>query len=73
MEIKFCENNFSQGTEAVAKKIRKEFSSIDVEVEACLGYCSDCAVKPYALVDDEMVIAETADNLYEKIVEMLNE
>jgi uncharacterized protein YuzB (UPF0349 family) len=32
-----------------------------------LGYCGDCAVGPYALVDDEMIQADTADELLKKI------
>jgi len=71
MEVKFCENNFSFGTEEVVKKLEKNYEDVEVSVEGCLGYCGDCAVGPYALVDDELVQAETADELYEKIVEML--
>ena len=64
-KIQFCEHNFSQGTEDIVDKLRKE--NIDVEVESCLGYCGDCAVGPIALVDDELVVADTAEELYESI------
>jgi uncharacterized protein YuzB (UPF0349 family) len=71
MEIKFCENNFSHGTEDVVKKLEENYSDVEVVVEGCLGYCGDCAEGPFALVDDELVQAETADELYDKIVEMM--
>ena len=70
-EVKFCENNFSQGTEDVVKKIENELKDVNVEVEPCLGYCGDCAVGPFALVNDELIQAETADELYQKIKDEL--
>ncbi|MDR7855073.1 DUF1450 domain-containing protein [Tissierella sp.] len=66
-KIQFCENNFSYGTEEIVNKLRDE--DFDVEVESCLGYCGDCAVGPFALVDDELIQADTADELYEMIKE----
>lgn len=66
-EIKFCENNFVHGTEAVMTKLRQNFPDVLVAVEPCLGYCGDCANGPYALVDDELVQADSADELYEAI------
>lgn len=67
MEVKFCENNFSFGTEEVVNKIKDELQDVTVEVEPCLGYCGDCAVGPFALVNDELVQADTSDELFEKI------
>ncbi|HBV86543.1 DUF1450 domain-containing protein [Desulfosporosinus sp.] len=66
-QVKFCENNFQFGTEYVADNLKKD--GVSVEVESCLGYCGDCAVGPFALVDDELVQAESADELYDMIRE----
>lgn len=71
MEVKFCENNFSYGTEEVMKSLKDNHKDIEVSVESCLGYCGDCAEAPYALVDDEMIQAETPEELLEKIEEMI--
>ncbi len=71
MEVKFCENNFSFGTEEVAKALKEKYENIEVSIEGCLGYCGDCAVGPYALVDDEMIQADTADELLKKIEDKL--
>ncbi len=71
-EIKFCENNFSFKTEETMKKLKENFSDASISVESCLGYCGDCAVAPYALVNDELVQADTADELFEKIKKDIN-
>lgn len=68
-EIKFCENNFSQGTEEVTAKLEKDEVAFDVE--PCLGYCGDCAVGPFALLDDELIQTETPEELYNKIKESI--
>jgi uncharacterized protein YuzB (UPF0349 family) len=70
-EIKFCENNFTFGTEETMKKLKENYSNADVSIEPCLGYCGDCAVGPYALVNDEMIQDDTADELFEKIENMI--
>ena len=64
-EIKFYENNYPQGAEEVTAKLEK--AGISFEVEPCLGYCGDCASGPFALVDDELIQADTPEELYEKI------
>lgn len=67
-EIKFCENNFSHGVEEIANKLENE--GMEVEIAPCLGYCRDCAGGPFALVNDELITAGTADELYSKIKSM---
>jgi uncharacterized protein YuzB (UPF0349 family) len=64
-DVKFCENNYSQGVEEVIRKLQGD--GVDIEVEPCLGYCGECAMNPIALVNDELVEAETPDELYDKI------
>ena len=70
-EIKFCENNFTFGTEETMKKLKENNPGLDITAEDCLGFCGDCAVGPYALVDDELIQADTAEALYEKIKSMI--
>lgn len=66
-KVQFCENNFSHGTEDLIDKLRNK--NIDVEVQPCLGYCGECAVSPIALVDDELIVADSPEELYESIKE----
>lgn len=70
-EVKFCENNFAHGTDEIAERIENELDDVAVLVETCLGHCDDCAVGPFALVNDKLIKADTAEELYEKIVEQL--
>lgn len=68
-KIQFCENNYDQGIEEVIEMLDND--EIEYEVESCLGYCDECAMHPFALVDDEYVEAETPEELYSEIKEML--
>lgn len=70
-EIKFCENNFTHGTEETAKNLQENYPHIDVTVESCLGYCGDCAAGPFALVNDELIQADSADELYKEIEKLI--
>lgn len=68
-DIKFCENNYAHGTEDVINRLKDD--KIVVEVEPCLGYCGECAEKPFALVDDDYIEADSPEELYDKITEIL--
>lgn len=68
-KIRFCENNFGEGVEEVMKKLDEE--EIEYEVEPCLGHCGDCAMGPIATLDDELITAETPDDLYDEIKNMI--
>ncbi len=72
-EVKFCENNFSHGTEVLVDKIEKELDGATSKIEPCLGFCGDCAEGPFALVDDEFVQADTIEELYDEIKLMLGQ
>lgn len=72
MEIKFCENNLNLGSEVVAQKLKREIKEINLEIEPCLGCCGECAEKPFALIKEEVLLADSADDLYVKIIKNLN-
>ncbi|KRQ86339.1 hypothetical protein ABG79_01851 [Caloramator mitchellensis] len=68
--IQFCENNFAHGTDTTVEKLRL-LEGVSVEVAPCLGYCGNCAAGPYALVDGEIIEADSPDALFDKIKEMI--
>ncbi len=70
-EIKFCENNFIHGTDRVVEKLRDSFPQVVIHVRNCLANCGDCLQGPFAVIDDEIVQAGSADKLYEAITEIL--
>ena len=69
--IKVCENNYGYGTNEVMEKVKDEKLEVEIEVASCWGYCDDCASGPYVFVKDEMVQADTPEELYEAIVDVL--
>lgn len=70
-EVRFCENNFGHGTDDVAERIESEFEDVAVIIEPCLTYCGECAAGPFAVVNDELIQADSSEELYDIIVEKL--
>ena len=70
-EIKFCENNFGYETENVVNKLKETLKDTKVEVSPCLGHCGECANGPFALINDTFISADTAETLYNKIMNRL--
>ena len=70
--IEFCTNNMHHGTEKIIQKLEAD-PDLDVIEYGCLGNCGECYMFPYALVNGERVVAETPDELYDKIMEKIRE
>lgn len=65
-KVDFCESNFALGTDKIKETLEKD-GSVEVNVHGCLGYCGECFEGPFALVDGELVSAETPEDLLDKI------
>jgi uncharacterized protein YuzB (UPF0349 family) len=65
--IEFCNSNMALGTENVMKKL-EENPDYDVIEYGCLGNCGQCYTTPYAMVNGEIVVADTPDELYIRIL-----
>ena len=72
-KIQFCENNFQYGTEEVKARLMEEFEETDIEVFPCLAMCEECAEGPYAIVNDEVIQAENAEELFQKLRNIIKE
>ncbi len=70
--IEFCVNNMHLGTDRIMKLL-EENPDYDVIEYGCLGNCGQCYLEPYALVNGEIIAAETADQLYEKILKAVED
>ena len=68
--VEFCVSNMHHGTDRVLKKLENN-PEIEVIEYGCLGNCGECFLSPYALVNGESVVAETADQLYDLIMETI--
>ncbi|MFD0868090.1 Uncharacterized protein conserved in bacteria [Chlamydia abortus] len=70
--IEFCANNMHHGTDEVMQKLESN-PDYDVVEYGCLGYCGECFLSPYALVNGEPVFAEEVDELYDLILNKIKE
>lgn len=70
--IEFCRNNIATCSQAAAEKLHKD-RSLDVIEYHCLGYCGKCSKTPYALLNGELIWAETSEQLVEKIYSYMDE
>lgn len=72
-EVFFCENNVSKGLDPVIKKLEAKYPTVSFFIEPCLGQCSICAKQFYAVFRAENIIADSTDQLYNRIDEKLEE
>jgi len=68
--VEFCVSNMHHGTDRVLRRL-EELPDIEIVEYGCLGNCGECYLSPYALVNGTPVFAETADELYDRIIEEL--
>ncbi|WP_433944023.1 YuzB family protein [Paenibacillus sp. SN-8-1] len=70
--IEFCVNNMHFGTDEVMEKLEQN-PDYDVLEYGCLTHCGECFLAPFALVNGEYVEAESAELLYERIMDKIKE
>ncbi|KRF42845.1 YuzB family protein [Paenibacillus sp. TAF58] len=70
--IEFCASNMHHGTDKVMKALEQN-PDFDVMEYGCLGNCGQCYMEPYALVNGEIIAAESADALHERILDRIKE
>lgn len=70
--IEFCVSNMHFGTDAIMEKL-EENPEYDVIEYGCLNNCGLCSMFPYALVNGEVVEAQSADQLYVLIMDKIKE
>lgn len=70
--IEFCINNLTPEVLEVKKKLEQD-PFLDVIEYNCLGHCGICATQPYALVNGELVRAESGEELLQKIYKKIEE
>ena len=73
IDIKFCEHNYTKGTENVVYKLKNDIKDGEIEIVNCLGLCGECSTVPCALVNDKLIKADTPDKLYNKILKKSKE
>jgi uncharacterized protein YuzB (UPF0349 family) len=66
VKVRFCEHNKGKGK--VLRRLEEEFPDLNVKIKKCVKQCSSCREQPIAVVDKIKVTGKDADDLFEKIV-----
>lgn len=70
--IEFCASNADHGTDPLRLKLEQN-PDYEVIEYGCLNHCGGCYLAPFAMVEGEIVEAETADQLEQAIGAKLKE
>lgn len=70
--VEFCVSNLANGSQETYEVLEQD-PNVDVLEYGCLSYCTRCSEKLYALVNGELVEAETPEELTKKIYQVIEE
>jgi len=70
--IEFCASNMHHGTQELFNKLETN-PEYDVIEYGCLGNCMECDYGPYAMVNGDVVEADTIEALEKAIDAKMNE
>lgn len=70
--VEFCISNLANGSQRALEQLEKD-PNLDIIEYGCLGYCGKCANMLFAMVNGEIVTAEDAEQLVEKIYAYIEE
>ncbi|MBQ0138489.1 MAG: YuzB family protein [Kurthia sp.] len=70
--VEFCVSNLANGAQE-AFEILENDPNVDVLEYGCLSYCTRCSETIYALVNGEMVEAETPEELTKNIYQFIED
>ncbi|WP_033542642.1 YuzB family protein [Planococcus sp. CAU13] len=70
--VEFCVSNIVNGAQESFEKLERD-PNLDVLEYGCLSYCTKCSETLYALVNGEIVEADTPEELTRKVYEFIEE
>lgn len=70
--VEFCITNLANGAQKTYEELEKD-PEIDVLEYGCMSYCTKCARGFYAVVNGEVVEADTPDELTKAIYQYIEE
>ena len=68
--VDFCNGNLMTFGMEMITELREQRPDWEISRYGCLTNCGECAVRPFAIVDDQIVTAATAKELLEKLLDM---
>lgn len=66
MLVSFCKENLC--SEEVIKLLEEKNSEFEIRVNKCIGVCDKCTHKYICRVEGKLLEADTADELYNMII-----
>jgi uncharacterized protein YuzB (UPF0349 family) len=70
--VEFCISNIANGAQDSFEKLEQD-PNLDVLDYGCLSYCTQCAESLYALVNGEIVEADSPEELTQKVYDFIEE
>jgi uncharacterized protein YuzB (UPF0349 family) len=70
--VEFCISNLANGAQETYEALERDLG-IDVLEYGCLSYCTKCANSLYAVVNGEIVEADTPEELTKNIYKYIEE
>lgn len=70
--VEICETSLINDLDIEAI-IEKEYPEVAVIKSECLSYCGICRLRPYAMVNNQRVIAKTPEDCLDKIRKKIEE
>jgi uncharacterized protein YuzB (UPF0349 family) len=67
IRIDFCNGNLMSFAPDLVARLREEHPEWQVSRYGCLTNCGECAMKPFAIVNDEIIAADTVSELEAKL------
>lgn len=71
MKISFCDNN--KGKKKVIKALEEKYPEVEISIRKCIGKCKACKEQPIAKIKDKVVSGKDSEDLYNKIVQIIEE
>jgi uncharacterized protein YuzB (UPF0349 family) len=71
MKIRFCEHNKGKGK--VIRRLEEEYPDLNIKTKSCVKQCGACREHPVAVVDKKKVTGKDGDDLYARIVELIQQ
>ena len=70
--VEFCVSNLANGSQKTFEALERD-PNLDVLEYGCLSYCTKCAESFFAVVNGDVVQADSTDELTKKIYEYIDE
>lgn len=70
--IDFCNGNLMSFTNELFLELREKHPEWDIHRYGCLTNCGECAVRPFAIVNDQIVAGQDLEEFREKLFAEIN-